>query len=72
MVEPRLSGAPWFLFADPALAPVLAFLTLDGTGGVPQITEHTPADRDGVQFKLVHDFGVSAMATVGAVRPTGS
>lgn len=70
-VEPRLSGAPWFVFADPALAPVLAFVTVDGTGGVPQITEHVPADRDGVQFKLVHDFTIAPMSFVGAVRMDG-
>ncbi|MBB3899971.1 phage major capsid protein [Roseococcus suduntuyensis] len=71
-VEPRLSGAPWFLFADPAMAPVLAFVTGENTGGVPQITEHVPANRDGISFKLVHDFTIAPMSFVGAVRMTGA
>jgi len=71
-VEPRLAGVPWFLFADPAIAPVLAFVTLLGTGGAPQITQHVPESRDGVSFKLVHDFSIAPMSFTGAVRLTGA
>lgn len=71
-VEPRLSGAPWFLFASPSDAPVLGLVTLDGSGGAPVITEHQSADFDGIQWKLVHDFVIAPMGFVGAVRMTGS
>jgi hypothetical protein len=71
-VEPRLAGNPWFLFADPAVSPVLALVTLAGTGGMPQITQHESATTDGVTFKVLHDFTVAPMAFVGAVRMTGS
>lgn len=71
-VEPRLAGAPWFLFADPAVAPVLALVTLAGTNGMPQITQHESATTDGVTFKVLHDFTIAPMAFVGAVRLTGS
>ncbi|WP_431280941.1 HK97 family phage prohead protease [Humitalea sp. 24SJ18S-53] len=71
-VEPRLSGAPWFLFADPALAPMLAMVTLNGTGGIPQISDHTPDNRDGLTYKVTHDFTIAPMSYVGAVRVTGA
>lgn len=71
-VEPRLSGAPWFMFADPASQPVIAFVTVAGSGGIPIITQHTTSNFDGVAFKLVHDFAVAPMSYVGAVRLTGS
>ncbi|WP_439578376.1 phage major capsid protein [Elioraea sp.] len=71
-VEPRLAGAPWFLFGDPAVAPVIAMVTLLGSGGLPVITQHDQANRDGLVFKLVHDFTFAPMSFVGAVRLTGS
>ncbi len=71
-VEPRLAGAPWFLFADPAVSPVLALVTLAGTGGMPQITQHDQANMDGLTFKVLHDFTIAPMSFVGAVRLTGS
>jgi hypothetical protein len=71
-VEPRLAGVPWFAFADPNEAPVLAFVTLDGSDGNPMVSEHETASFDGVSMKIVHDFTVAAMGFVGAVRATGA
>jgi ATP-dependent protease ClpP protease subunit len=71
-VEPRLSGAPWFLFADPLLAPVLAMVTLEGTGGNPVVTQHESSDYDGLSLKVTHDFTIAPMGFVGAVRLTGA
>lgn len=71
-VEPRLTGTPWWMFANPMTAPVLAFVTISSTGGNPIITQHDSANFDGVSFKLVHDFAVAPMSYVGAVRLTGT
>jgi HK97 family phage prohead protease len=71
-VEPRLSGAPWFLFADPSQAPVIALVTLEGSNGSPTITRHETSNFDGLNWKLVHDFAVVPVSHVGAVRLTGS
>jgi hypothetical protein len=71
-VEPRLSGAPWFLFADPLAAPVLAMVTLAGSGGQPRITQHESEAVDGIAWKITHDFVIAPMSFVGAVRLTGS
>jgi ATP-dependent protease ClpP protease subunit len=70
-VEPRLSGAPWFMFADPAVAPMLAMVTLAGSGGMPRITEHETASFDGLEWKVTHDFVIAPMTFVGGVRVTG-
>ena len=71
-VEPRLAGAPWFLFADPTVRPVLAIVFLEGSEGVPIITRHENSSFDGLSWKLVHDFVVAPMGFVGAVRLTGA
>lgn len=71
-VEPRITGSEWFLFADPAVAPVLAMVTLEGSDGVPRITQHESANVDGLSWKLTHDFVIAPMAFVGGVRMTGS
>ena len=71
-VEPRLSGVPWFMFADPNQAPVIALVTLEGSNGNPTITQHDKPGYDGLTWKLVHDFAVAPMGYVGAVRLTGA
>ncbi|MGI9127029.1 MAG: head maturation protease, ClpP-related [Roseomonas sp.] len=70
-VEPRLSGMPWFLFASPLQLPALAMVTLQGTNGQPQITQHETSDFDGLAFKVLHDFVIAPTGFVGAVRSTG-
>jgi len=71
-VEPRLQGAPWFLMADPAQLPVVALVTLAGTGGRPQITQHENSDFDGLAYKVVHDFVIAPVGYIGGVRMTGA
>ena len=71
-VEPRLSGMPWFLFASPLQLPALAMVTLQGTNGQPQITQHETSDFDGLSFKVLHDFVIAPTGFVGAVRSTGA
>jgi hypothetical protein len=71
-IEPRLAGAPWFMFADPAQAPVLAMVTLAGSGAQPRITQHESEAVDGIAWKITHDFVIAPMSFVGAVRLTGA
>lgn len=71
-VEPRLTGAAFFLFANPAEAPVLEFVTLRGTGGRPVLETFAMPDFLGVQIRCTHDFTIAPAGWVGAVRVSGS
>jgi hypothetical protein len=72
-VEPRLSGPAWFLFADPAESAIAEFVTLERTGGVPQVESFDLGpNRLGVALRCVHDFAVIPVSWVGATRATGT
>jgi hypothetical protein len=72
LVEPRLSGAPWFLCADPAEVAVFEFVSLAGTGGMPRVeTFDAGPSRLGVTMRVVHDFSILPVGWVGWVRSTG-
>jgi len=72
-VEPRLSGSPWFLFADPNEAAIAEFVTLERTGGVPQVESFDLGpNRLGISLRCVHDFAIVPTSFVGAVRATGT
>jgi len=72
-VEPRLSGPAWFLFADPNEAAIAEFVTLERTGGVPQVESFDLGpNRLGIALRCVHDFAVVPTGYVGAVRATGT
>lgn len=70
LVEPRLTGLAAYLFADPAICPTLAFVTLAGTGGVPQVTSIESETHDGVSVKVTHDFAVCPISHIGTARIT--
>ena len=72
-VEPRLSGAPWFLFADPNEAAIAEFVTLERTGGVPQVESFDLGpNRLGISLRCVHDFAIVPTSWVGATRASGT
>jgi len=72
-VEPRLSGPAWFLFADPTEAAIAEFVTLERTGGVPQVESFDLGpNRLGIALRCVHDFAVVPTSYVGAVRASGT
>lgn len=72
-VEPRLSGAPWFLAADPSEAAVFEFVTLAGTNGVPTVESFDAGPNLlGVSMRVVHDFAVLPAGWIGWVRATGA
>jgi hypothetical protein len=72
-VEPRLSGPAWFLFCDPAESAIAEFVTLERTGGVPQVESFDLGpNRLGIALRCVHDFAVIPVSWVGATRATGT
>jgi hypothetical protein len=71
-VEAGLTGAPFFVFADPVVAPVIEYVTLAGRGGAPMFETFTGPDRDGLVLRCVHDVAITACSWVGAVRMTGT
>ena len=72
-VEPRLAGPAWFLFADPNEAAIAEFVTLERTGGVPQVESFDLGpNRLGIALRCVHDFAIVPTSYVGAVRATGT
>jgi len=72
LVEPRLTGNGWYLFADPAIIPTFEMATLASTGGAPQIQTFQEANNLGVTMRVVHDFGVGAVGVTGAWRNPGA
>ena len=72
VVEPRLSGNAWYLFADPAEAAMFEMATLGATGGLPQVETFTGPDQLGVTLRVVHDFGIGAVSPIGGWRNPGA
>lgn len=72
VVEPRLAGNAWYLFADPAEAAMFEMATLSATGGVPQVEMFTDPKVLGVTVRVVHDFGIGAVSPIGGWRNPGA
>lgn len=68
--SPRLSGKPWYLFADPAVAPVIEVVFLDGQRA-PRVTEEINFRTSGIAFKVEMPFGVGAIGYHGAWKNPG-
>lgn len=67
---PRLSGTPWYMFADPNDAPVIEVAFLDGVQE-PFMEMENGFDVDGARWKVRLDFGVAAIDFRGAVKNAG-
>jgi len=72
VVEPRLTGNAWYLFADPVQTPAFEMATLAASGGTPQTEVFTEAKTLGVTIRIVHDFGMGAVNVIGAWRNPGA
>lgn len=70
MVDPRLQGRRWWLFADPNAFPVLEYATLEGVDDVFTDTRQR-WNLDGVETKVRIDFGGAAVDYRGAYMNRG-
>jgi len=68
---PRLSGTRRYLFADPAVAPVLEVAFLDGQQS-PFLESQEGWRVDGTEWKVRLDYGVGAIACEGATTNAGA
>ena len=60
VVEPLIPSNRWYLFAEPAAAPVYVYGYLNGAEG-PQVTTGPVQGVDGVEVQVIFDFGVGAI-----------
>lgn len=70
IVEPRLTGPAWYLFADPARMPALAFAYLGSAQGV-QVQRTEAWDTLGTKYRAFLDFGCGWTDARGAYRNAG-
>ena len=68
---PRLSGARWYLLADPAIAPVIEVVFLEGEES-PVIEAEEGFGFDGVRWRIRHDWGVGATDFRGGTTNAGA
>lgn len=71
LVEPRITDASWYVFADPATAPVLEYSYLSSAPG-PQMSSREGWDVLSTEYRVVLDFGAGAVDWRGAVRNPGA
>jgi len=70
-VESRLSGLRWYLFADPAIMPVLEYAFLAGAPG-PQMLSRAGWEHLGLEFRVILDFGCGALDFRGCYTNAGA
>lgn len=68
---PRLTGTPYYIFADPNQAPVLEVAFLDGID-TPYLELENGFSVDGARWKVRMDYGIAGVDYRGAVRSTGA
>lgn len=68
--SPRLPDTVWYGFSDPSEEPVIEVSFLDGEQN-PHLESQIAFDVDGIQWKIRHDYGVSAIGYRGAVLNPG-
>jgi HK97 family phage prohead protease len=70
LVDPRISGNRWFLFADPASLPCFEYAYLSSAQG-PQMASREGWDVLGMEYRVVLDFGAGAIDWRGAYLNPG-
>lgn len=68
---PRLTGNPWYMFADPAVSPVFEVVFLDGVQE-PQMSQETEFRTSGLSWKVELPFGVGCIGWRGAYQNDGA
>jgi phage major head subunit gpT-like protein len=71
LVEPRLSGNGWYVFADPAAMPVLEYAYLSSAQG-PQLSTREGFEVLGLEMRCILDVGAGALDWRGAYRNPGA
>lgn len=71
IVEPRLTGKAWRLFADPAALPVLEYAYLQDAPG-PQLEMREGWNVLGTEFRVVLDFGCGVVDHRGTYLDPGA
>lgn len=67
---PRLSSTPWYLFADPTVAPVIEVVFLDGQSE-PIVAMEENFTTAGISYRVELPFGVGAIGYEGAYKNAG-
>lgn len=70
LVDPRITDASWYVFADPGTLPVLEYSYLSSAQG-PQMASREGWDVLGMEFRIVLDFGCGAIDWRGAYLNEG-
>jgi hypothetical protein len=70
LVEPRISGNRWYLFADPAALTCMEYAYLSSAQG-PQMASREGWDVLGMEYRVVLDFGAGATDWRGAYLNPG-
>lgn len=70
-VDPRIVGNAWYVFADPARAPVLQVSYLQGERGI-YTDERIAFERDAIEYKGRIDFAASPYDYRGAYKNPGN
>ncbi|WP_416463429.1 prohead protease/major capsid protein fusion protein [Sphingomonas sp. VDB2] len=71
LVDPRLDDLPWYLFADPLLAPILEYAYLDGHEG-PRVEMQDGWTTLGTSFRVYMDFGAGLIDWRGGYKNPGA
>lgn len=71
LVDPRLPGYGWQLFADPYLTPVIEYAYLNGNEG-PQMDTRDGWSTLGTEFRVYMDFGAGIIDARGAYKNPGA
>lgn len=69
--SPNIQPGRWYVFADPAISPVVQRLMLKGSDGRPIAIEHyslKASSFDGTHFKTRADLGITISSRVGVIK----
>lgn len=71
LVEPRITGNAWYVFADPDQLPVLEYSYLSSAPG-PQMSQREGWEVLSTEYRVFLDFGAGAVDFRGAYRNAGA